>query len=48
MKKALLSALIVIFLYLASVLLKIDPSRTLITIMAYWLFMDHLEKEDEE
>lgn len=48
MKKALLSALIVIVLYLASVLLKIDPSRTLITMMAYWLFMDHLEKEDEK
>ena len=47
MKKAIISAVLVLLVFLLSILVKIDPSRTLITMIAYWVFLDRLEREDE-
>jgi hypothetical protein len=47
MKKAILSAILVLLIVLLSLLVKIDPTRALITMVAYWVFLDHLEREDK-
>ena len=47
MKKAITAAIIVVLIFLASILLKVDPTRTLITMMAYWIVLDRLEKGDD-
>lgn len=47
MKKAIIAAVLVLLVFLLSILVKIDPSRTLITMIAYWVFLDRLEREDE-
>ena len=47
MKKAITAAIIVVLIFLASILLKVDPTRTLITMMAYWMFLDRLEKDGD-
>ena len=46
MKKAIIAAAFVIFVYLLSIGLKIDPLRTLTTMIAYWVFLDRLERHD--
>lgn len=46
MKKALISGIIVLSIVLVAELFKIDPEYMLITIMAYWIFLDRLEKEE--
>ena len=48
MKKSILSAAIVLLLMLIARLFKVDPMSALITMMAYWVFLDRLEKEDEK
>jgi len=48
MKKAIIAAVLVLLVFLLSVLLKVDPSRTLITMIAYWVFLDRLEREEEK
>lgn len=47
MKKAIMAAVIVVLVYLVSLLFKVDPTRTLITMMAYWMFLDRLEKDGD-
>ena len=47
MKKAITAAIIIVLIFLVSILLKVDPTRTLITMMAYWIFLDRLEKGDD-
>lgn len=47
MKKAIIAAVLVLLVFLLSILVKIDPSRTLITMIAYWVFLDRLEREYE-
>ena len=47
MKKAITAAIIVVLIFLVSILLKVDPERSLITMMAYWMFLDRLEKDGD-
>ena len=48
MKKAIIAAVLVLLVFLLSALIKVDPSRTLITMIAYWVFLDRLEREEEK
>ena len=48
MKKAIIAGTFVLFVFLLAILLKIDPERALITMIAYWVFLDRLEREDEK
>ena len=47
MKKAIIAAVIVLLIFLLSILLQVDPSRTLITMIAYWVFLDRLERDND-
>ena len=46
MKKAIIAAVIVLLIFLLSILLKVDPARKLITMIAYWVFLDRLERDN--
>ena len=48
MKKAIIAGLLVLVIFLVALLVKIDPHDALITMIAYWVFLDRLEREDEE
>ena len=48
MKKAIIAGLLVLFVFLLAILLKIDPECALITMIAYWVLLDRLEREDEK
>ncbi len=47
MKKAIIAAVLVLLLFLLAILFKIDPERVLVTMIAYWVFLDRLESEDK-
>lgn len=48
MKKALLAAGVCILSCLVAIIMKVRPSDVLTTMIAYWVLLDRLEKEDEE
>lgn len=48
MKKALIAGAFVLLIFLLALLLKMHPQDCLITMIAYWVFLDRLEKEDEK
>ena len=48
MKKALIAGAIILFISLLAALLKIRPTDCLITMIAYWVFLDRLEREDKK
>ena len=48
MKKAIIAGTFVLFVFLLAILLKIDTERVLITMIAYWVLLDRLEKEDRK
>lgn len=48
MKKAIVSGIIVLSIFLAAKLVRVDPELVLITMIAYWVFLDRLEREDEK
>ena len=48
MKKAIVPGVIVLSIFLAAILVRVDPELVLITMIAYWVFLDRLEREDEK
>ena len=48
MKKALLAAALCLLMCLLAVLMKVRPSDVMITMIAYWVFLDRLEKDDKK
>lgn len=48
MKKALLAGGLCLLMCLLAVLLKVRPSDVMITMVAYWVLLDRLEKEDKK
>jgi len=48
MKKTLYAGGIIILVILLTLLLKINYVDVLVTLIAYWVLLDRLEKEDEK
>ena len=48
MKKAIIAASLVLGFVLLAIWLKLDPAFLLIVMIAFWVFMGRLEKEDEK
>lgn len=48
MKRALYAGGIIILAFLLALLLKINPIDCLVTMIAFWVLLDRLEKEDEK
>ena len=46
MKNAITAAIIVVLIFLVSILFKVNPTQSLITMIAYWIFLDRLERGD--
>ena len=48
MKKAIITASLILGLVLLAIWLKIDQEFLLIVMIAFWVFMGRLEKDDEK
>ena len=47
MKKAIIAAVYVLLAFLLSILFKVDPLRTLIIMIAYFVILDRLERDND-
>lgn len=48
MKKAFIAAAYILLIFLLAICLKADTSLALITMIAYWVFLDRIERENKQ